>query len=266
MFPAPSSPPRLLCRSPGPGPSVASLSRPRPHLPWVCKLTPARDATERARDCLRWTPSEAIARAFRRSLSAPPTVKCPVPQFPCTRCMDSLIICRPSLPKFGAIAANSTFWHFIATRPGADKVASQLTTSPSLSLSWPRPISSKPELSQTALILGDEAHSGSYHGSYGLTHAYVTHRHRRHALPLHTCSNTTPPKHSPDQNGQGLPPGCPGSLWLATALGSSAAVSALATTARRRQALTPVWWTCCGHSQPPLTCSSHHDSTPGPLS
>ena len=25
-------------------------------------------------------------------------------------------------------------------------------------------------MSQTALILGDEAHSGSYHGSYGLVH------------------------------------------------------------------------------------------------
>ena len=139
---------------------------------------------------------------------------------------------------------------FIATRPGADKAASQLTTSPSLSLSWPRPISIKPELSQTALILGDEAHSGSYHGSYGLTHARFTHRHRRHALPLHTRSSTTPSKHIPAQNGQGLPPGDPGSLWLATALGSSAAVSALATTARRRQALRSVWWTCCGQSRP----------------
>ena len=74
---------------------------------------------------------------------------------------------------------------------------SQLTTSPSLSLSWPRPIGIKSELSQTVLILGDEAHSGSYHGSYGLIHARFTHRHRRHALPLHTCSNTTPTKAQP---------------------------------------------------------------------
>ena len=43
-----SSPPRLLCRSPGPGPSVSGLSCPKPHLPRVFKLTPARDATERA--------------------------------------------------------------------------------------------------------------------------------------------------------------------------------------------------------------------------
>ena len=105
-----SAPPRLLCRPPGPGPSVARLSHPRPHLPWVCKLTPARDATERARDCLRWTPSEAIARAFRRSLSAPPTVKCPDPQPSCTRRIDAVIICRPCLPKFRAIAANNAFW------------------------------------------------------------------------------------------------------------------------------------------------------------
>ena len=34
-----SSPPRHLCRSPGPGPSVPSLICPRPHLSWVMKLT-----------------------------------------------------------------------------------------------------------------------------------------------------------------------------------------------------------------------------------
>ena len=195
-------------------------------------------------------PCRAIVRAFRRSLSAPSTVKCPDPQPSCTRRVDAVIICSPSLPKFGALAANGASWHFIATRPGADEAASQLTTSPSLSLSWPGLISSKSEPSQTALILDGEAHSGSYHGSYGLTHARFTHRHRRHALPLHTRSNTTPPKHSPDQNGQGLPLGGPGSRWLATALGSSAAVSALATAARRRQALRSVWWTCCGQSRP----------------
>jgi len=113
--------------------------------------------------------------------------------------------------------------------------------------------------------LEDEAHSGSYHGSYGLTHACFTHRHRRHALPLHTCSNTTPPKHSPDQNGQGLPLGGPGSLWLATALGSSAAVSRSrhdsTPTASFEVRLVDLLW-----PQPPLTCSSHHDPTPGPLS
>ena len=49
----------------------------------------------------------------------------------------------------------------IATRSHADAPASQLTTSPSLSPSWPRPISSKPELSQTALISGLQAHTGS---------------------------------------------------------------------------------------------------------
>ena len=35
----PSSPPRLLCRSPGPGPSVSSLSCPKPSLSWVMKPT-----------------------------------------------------------------------------------------------------------------------------------------------------------------------------------------------------------------------------------
>ena len=117
---------------------------------------------------------------------------------------------------------------------------SQLTTSPSLPLSWPRPISSKPEPSRTALISGLQAHTDSQLPTHGPSHAHYRSQTRRHALPLHTCSNTTPPKHSPDQNGHGLPPGGPGSLWIATALGSSAAVSALATTARRRQALRSV--------------------------
>ena len=125
-----SSPPRLLCRSPGPVPSVSGLRCPKPHLSRVFKLTPARN-----------TLHTALARTLR------------------------------------------------------------------------------------------------------------AHRHRRHALPLHTRSSTTPPKHSPAQSGQGPPLGDPGRPWLATALGSSAAVSGSPTTARRRQALTPVGWTCCGHGR-----------------
>ena len=59
-------------------------------------------------------------------------------------------------------AGNSASWHVcFATRSHADAPASQLTTSPSLSLSWPRPISSTPEPSQTALTLGLQAHTGS---------------------------------------------------------------------------------------------------------
>ena len=58
-------------------------------------------------------------------------------------------------------AGSSASWHFIATRSYADSPASQLTSSPSLSLSWPSPISSKPKLSRTALILGLQAHTGS---------------------------------------------------------------------------------------------------------
>ena len=123
-------------------------------------------------------------------------------------------------------------------------------------------------MSQTVLVLGDEAHSCSYHSSYGLIHPPVSVFHpetdRRHALPLHTCSSTTPPKHSPAQNGQGLPLGDPGSLWLATALGPSAAVSGsphdstptASFDARLVGLLCP---------QPPLTCSSYHDSTLVPL-
>ena len=53
------------------------------------------------------------------------------------------------------------FGTFIATRSHADSPASQLTTSPYLSLSWPRPISSRPEVSQTTLTLGLQVYTGS---------------------------------------------------------------------------------------------------------
>ncbi len=48
-----SSPPRLPCRYPGPGPSVPSPSCPEPRLSRVPKLTPAHN-----------TPHEAISRLF----------------------------------------------------------------------------------------------------------------------------------------------------------------------------------------------------------
>ena len=55
-------------------------------------------------------------------------------------------------------AGNSASWHLLsATRSYADSPASQLTNSPSLLLSRPRPIRSKPEVSETTLILGLQA-------------------------------------------------------------------------------------------------------------
>ena len=153
--------------------------------------------------------------------------------------------------RFLALASLSWCEHAHAT-PHADEAASQLASSPSLSLSWPRPIRIKPGLSQTILTLGDEAHSGSYHGSCSLyTHACFTHRHRRHALPLHTCSSTTPPKHSPAQSSREPPFGSRGSPTATASLGSSQCVSGTATTALRRQAfeihLVNLLW-----PQPPL--------------
>ena len=60
-------------------------------------------------------------------------------------------------------AGNSASWHLLsATRSYADSPASQLTTSPSLLLSRPRPISSRPEVSETALNSGLQAHTGSW--------------------------------------------------------------------------------------------------------
>ena len=56
------------------------------------------------RDGCRWS---CQVRGYKKKalfpeLSAPSTVKCPVPQLSCTRLMDAVIICRPSLLKFGA--------------------------------------------------------------------------------------------------------------------------------------------------------------------
>ena len=211
-------------------------------------------------------PYRAIARAFRRSISAPPTVKCPDPQPSCTRRMDAVIICS----RLSKVLSNSRKRRFLHGTSDASRhvqvPTKRLPSSPPrlLCRSPGQAISIKPELSQTVLILGDEAHSGSYQGSYGLTRACFTHRHRRHALPLHTCSNTTPPKHSPAQNGQVPPLGDPGSLWLVTELGSSAAISRSRhdsmPTASFDARLVGLLW-----PQPPLTCSSHHDSTLGPL-
>ena len=152
------------------------------------------------------------------------------------------------------VLSNSRRQRFLAraSRQGHTRTLQPLSSPPRLLCRFPGPGPSvaspsrpEPHLSRTFKLTW--AHNYPHTGPH--THN-TDHRRRRHALPLHTCSNTTPPKHSPDQNGQGLPLGGPGSRWLATALGSSAAVSALATTARRRQALRSVWWTCCGQSRP----------------
>ena len=107
----------------------------------------------------------------------------------------------------------------------ADSPASQLTTSPSLPLSWHWPISSKPEPSRTALISGLQAHTDSQLPTHGPSHAHYRSQTRRHALPLHTCSNTAPPKHSPAQSSHGPPFGSRGSPTAAAPLGSFQCVS-----------------------------------------
>ena len=61
LFPALSSPPRLPCRSPGPGPSVPSPSCPEPRLSRVSKLTPAHNTPHEAISCLFY-PQTAPAR------------------------------------------------------------------------------------------------------------------------------------------------------------------------------------------------------------
>merc|ERR1719198_853379 len=105
------------------------------------------------------------------------------------------------------------------------------------------------------------AHTTALMASY----TRVSHYHAPPArTPTSHMSSTAPSTHSPAQNGQGLPLGGPGSLWLATALGSSAAVSRSrhnsTPTASFEARLVDLLW-----PQPPLTCSSHQTSTLGPL-
>ena len=75
---------------------------------------------------------------------------------------------------------------------------------------------------------------------------------RRHALPVHTCSSTAPPKHSPAQNGHGPPLGSRGSHTSAAFLGSSQCVSGTphdsTPTASFEVRLVDLLW-----PQPPLT-------------
>ena len=71
---------------------------------------------------------------------------------------DPLAVAGQQTKHSRAVALRGTC---IATRSHADSPASQLTTSPSLPLSWPRPISTKPELSRAALISGPQAHTGA---------------------------------------------------------------------------------------------------------
>ena len=127
----PSSPPRLLCRSPGPDPSAASLSRPKPHLSWVMKLTLAH--------------TTALTASY-----------------------------TPVSPTDTA-GTHSHFTHAQA----------------------------QPHQSTALIRMGKGYHLVTQVAS---------------GSPLHSAP-----------------------LQLSRAL---------ATTARRRQALTPVWWTCCGHSRP----------------
>ena len=146
---------------------------------------------------------EAVARAFRRSLSAPPTAICLVPQPSCTRSMHAVIICRPSLPNIGAIAANNAFWHLHRDK-GHTRTLQPPSSPPRLLCRSPGPGPSvaglrcpKPHLPWVCKFTParNTPHTA-------LTRTVRAHRRRRHALPLHTRSSTTPPKHSPAQNGQ----------------------------------------------------------------
>ena len=94
-----------------------------------------------------------------------------------------------------------------------------------------------------------QAHTGSQLPTHGPSHAITDHRRRRHALPLHTCSNTAPPKHSPAQSSHGPPFGSRGSPTAADPLGSFQCVS-LAKSAQRAVPMSqmPTHHGACAHS------------------
>ena len=105
------------------------------------------------------------------------------------------------------------------------------------------------------------AHTTALMASY----TRLSHSHTPPArTPTSHMSSTAPSKHSPAQNRQGAPLGDPGSLWLATALGSSQCVSGTphdsTPTASFDVCLLDLLW-----PQPPLTSSLHQGSTLGPL-
>ena len=119
-----------------------------------------RKALAIASDGLHRRPSRALSVASRAGVSLGTRYKCSLGQLgPAT---DEPGPGKRQRRRGGELGAGSSAsWHFIATRSHNDAPASQLTTSPSLPLSWPRLISSRPELPQTALISGPQAHTGS---------------------------------------------------------------------------------------------------------
>ena len=94
-----SSPPRHLCRSPGPGPSVASPSCPKPHLSRAVKLTPAQTthirALTRTLQIIDATEPAARTRGY-----APPRVPSP-------RIRERARVCAPRLRPVALAAATA---------------------------------------------------------------------------------------------------------------------------------------------------------------
>ena len=122
----------------------------------------------------------------------------------------------------------------LASRQGHTRTLQPLSSPPRLPCRSPGSVLSvaslsrpEPHLSRVCKLT--RAHNYPHTGP----HTPITdHRRRRHALALHTCSNTAPPKHSPDQSSHGPPFGSRGSPTAAAPLGSFQCVSC--TTPRQR--------------------------------
>ena len=120
--------------------------------------------------------------------------------------------------------SNSRKQRFLAraSRQGHTRTLQPLSSPPRLLCRFPGPGPSvaspsrpEPHLSRTFKLTW--AHNYPHTGPH--THN-TDHRRRRHALPLHTCSNIAPPKHSPAQSSDGPPFGSRVSPTAAAPLGS----------------------------------------------
>ena len=111
----------------------------------------------------------------------------------------------------------------LASRQGHTRTLQPLSSPPRLPCRSPGSVLSVASLSRPEPHLSRVCKLTRAHN---YPHTHITdHRRRRHALPLHTCSNTAPPKHSPAQSSHGPPFGSRGSPTAAAPLGSFQCVS-----------------------------------------
>ena len=157
---------------------------------------------------------EVIIGAIDRDMSRPAALM---------RQMDT---CSPNMLALSPVGFHDTRkqrFLGLALRQGHTRALQPLSSPPRLPCRFPGPGPSVASLSRPEPHLSRVCKLTRAHN---YPHTHITdHRRRRHALPLHTCSNTAPPKHSPAQSSHGPPFGSRGSPTAAAPLGSFQCVS-----------------------------------------